>query len=47
MKLPLPGLDEQLDKVQKIARHLGIPLHFVEMEEEFRKRIITCFSAEY
>lgn len=47
MKLPLPALEEQVCSVQEIADHLDIPLHFVEMEEEFRKRIITCFCNEY
>ncbi|MCI5123667.1 MAG: tRNA 2-thiouridine(34) synthase MnmA, partial [Candidatus Electrothrix sp. AR5] len=47
MKLPLPGLDEQICKVQKAADRLGIPLHLVEMEEEFRKRIIAYFTDSY
>ena len=47
MKLPLPGLDEQIRKVQKVADRLKIPLHLVEMEEEFRKRIIAYFTDSY
>ncbi|MCW5204148.1 tRNA 2-thiouridine(34) synthase MnmA [Desulfobulbus sp. US2] len=47
MKLPLPGLDEQICKVQKAADRLNIPLHLVEMEEEFKKRIIAYFTDSY
>ena len=47
MKLPLPGLEEQIGKVRAVADRLGIPLHFVEMKEEFNKRIIRYFSEEY
>ncbi|MCI5160804.1 MAG: tRNA 2-thiouridine(34) synthase MnmA [Candidatus Electrothrix sp. AX5] len=47
MQLPLPGLDEQICKVQRVADDLGIPLHFVEMEEEFRKRVIAYFTDSY
>jgi tRNA-specific 2-thiouridylase len=47
MQLPLPGLDEQIRKVQKVADRLNIPLHVVEMEEEFKKRIIAYFTDSY
>ena len=47
MQLPLPGLDEQIHKVQKVADRLGIPLHLVDMEEEFRRRIIAYFTDSY
>ncbi|MCI5120838.1 MAG: tRNA 2-thiouridine(34) synthase MnmA [Candidatus Electrothrix sp. AUS4] len=47
MKLPLPGLDKQIEKVQLVADRLGIPLHFVEMGEMFNKRIINYFCTEY
>ncbi|RWX46249.1 tRNA (5-methylaminomethyl-2-thiouridylate)-methyltransferase [Candidatus Electrothrix aarhusensis] len=47
MQLPLPGLDEQIRKVQRVADDLGIPLHLVEMEEEFRKRVIAYFTDSY
>ncbi|CAK8711667.1 tRNA-specific 2-thiouridylase MnmA [Candidatus Electrothrix laxa] len=47
MQLPLPGLDEQIRKVQKVADRLKIPLHLVEMEGEFRKRIIAYFTDSY
>ncbi len=47
MQLPLPGLDEQIRKVQKVADRLKIPLHVVEMEEEFKKRVIASFTDSY
>ncbi|WP_339133098.1 MAG: tRNA 2-thiouridine(34) synthase MnmA [Candidatus Electrothrix sp. GW3-4] len=47
MRLPLPGLDEQTRKVEEIADRLNIPLHLVEMEEEFKKRVIAYFCDEY
>ena len=47
MKLPLPGLDEQVRNVQAVTDRLGIPLHFVEMKEAFTGRIISYFCEEY
>ncbi|MCW5212810.1 tRNA 2-thiouridine(34) synthase MnmA [Desulfobulbus sp. TB] len=47
MKLPLPGVNEQISKVQEVADRLSIPLHFVDMEEEFTTRIINYFCHEY
>ncbi|MCI5212186.1 MAG: tRNA-specific 2-thiouridylase, partial [Candidatus Electrothrix sp. ATG2] len=47
MKLPLPGSNEQINKVQEVADRLGIPLHFVDMEEDFKERIITYFCDAY
>ncbi|MCI5165077.1 MAG: tRNA 2-thiouridine(34) synthase MnmA [Candidatus Electrothrix sp. GM3_4] len=47
MKLPLPGIDEQICKVQKVADRLGIPLHLLEMEKEFRERVIAYFCDTY
>ncbi|MCI5151154.1 MAG: tRNA 2-thiouridine(34) synthase MnmA, partial [Candidatus Electrothrix sp. MAN1_4] len=47
MKLPLPGIDEQIDKVQAVADQLGIPLHFVELEEDFTQKVIAYFCEAY
>ncbi len=47
MQLPLPGVEEQSDKVQAVADQLGIPLHFVPMKEAFTAKIITYFCDEY
>jgi tRNA-specific 2-thiouridylase len=47
MKLPLPGLDEQIRKVQAVADQLGIPLHFVEVKEDFKQKVIAYFCDAY
>ncbi|MCI5141133.1 MAG: tRNA 2-thiouridine(34) synthase MnmA [Candidatus Electrothrix sp. ATG1] len=47
MQLPLPGLDEQIRKVRQVADRLALPLHFVDMKEEFTKRVITYFCDAY
>ena len=47
MKLPLPGINEQISKVQEVADRLRIPLYFVDMEKEFTARVINYFCHEY
>lgn len=47
MKLPLPGIEEQIRNVQKVANRLDIPLHIVDMAEEFSKRVIASFTDSY
>lgn len=47
MQLPLPGIEEQTNKVQTVAEQLGIPLHLVPMKEEFSTKIISYFCGEY
>ncbi|XOF32919.1 MAG: tRNA 2-thiouridine(34) synthase MnmA [Candidatus Electrothrix sp. YB6] len=47
MVLPLPGVEEQIRRVQHIADRLHIPLHLVELEKEFRQRVIAYFIAAY
>ncbi|MDU9049166.1 MAG: tRNA 2-thiouridine(34) synthase MnmA [Candidatus Electrothrix sp. Rat3] len=47
MQLPLPGIEEQIHKVQKVADRLNIPLHLVDMEKDFRERVIAYFTDSY
>ncbi|MCI5194630.1 MAG: tRNA 2-thiouridine(34) synthase MnmA [Candidatus Electrothrix sp. AW5] len=47
MKLPLPGVNEQIRKVQEVVDRLRIPLYFVDMEKEFTARVINYFCHEY
>uniref|UniRef100_UPI0040567AE6 tRNA 2-thiouridine(34) synthase MnmA n=1 Tax=Candidatus Electrothrix sp. TaxID=2170559 RepID=UPI0040567AE6 len=47
MKLPLPGIDEQIDKVQAVTDQLGIPFHLVAMEKDFIQKVIAYFCAAY
>ncbi len=47
MLLPLPGLDEQVSKVQLVADQLGIPLHLIDMQQPFKQEIISYFIRSY
>ena len=47
MLLPLPGLEEQTDKVQKVADRLNIPLHLVDLREQFNQKVISYFVDTY
>ena len=47
MLLPLPGLDEQIDKVKQVAAQLGIPLHLVDLRQPFKQQIISYFIHSY
>ena len=47
MLLPLPGLEEQVARVQEVAARLRIPLHLVDMRDAFTREIITPFVHAY
>lgn len=47
MLLPLPGLTEQTRKVQMVADQLQIPLHLVDVREQFEQTIISSFVDAY
>lgn len=47
MLLPLPGLERQIDKVKFVTDHLHIPLHFIDLQEEFSDSIIRYFIHSY
>ena len=47
MVLPLPGLDQQISRVTRIARHLQIPLHCVDLRQQFNITIIQYFVDSY
>ncbi len=45
--LLLPESEEQAAKAQAVADQLGIPLHLVDLREEFRQQVIAAFAAAY
>ncbi len=47
MLLPLPGLEEQVSRVQEVASQLDIPLHLVDVRDSFREQIISYFVSSY
>jgi len=47
MLLPLPGLEEQISRVTEVARRLQIPLHCVDLREQFSTTIINHFVDSY
>ncbi len=47
MLLPLPGLDQQISKVRKVADRLSIPLHLVDLRKQFTLAIISYFVDTY
>lgn len=48
MQLPLAGgTDEQVRRVRTLAGHLSIPLHLVDLRDEFAERVIRPFVQTY
>jgi tRNA-specific 2-thiouridylase len=47
MLLPLAGVEEQRRKVSKVAEHLDIPLHIIELGKQFTDAVITPFINAY
>ena len=47
MKLPLPGVEEHMNRVRAVANKLDIPLSIVDMEELFTKCVINVFIDTY
>lgn len=45
--LLLPDSEKQVGKVQHIADRLGIPLHLIDLREQFQQQIISSFTAAY
>ncbi|WP_420208671.1 asparagine synthase-related protein [Candidatus Electronema sp. JC] len=43
--LLLPESGEHAAKAQAVADQLGIPLHLVDLREEFRQQVIAAFAA--
>ncbi len=47
MLLPLPGIKTHIKRVQNVAEHLDIPLHLVEIEDDFRRIVMDYFITTY
>jgi tRNA-specific 2-thiouridylase len=47
MLLPLPGLEEQVEKVRLTADRLDIPLHLVDLRREFTTSVMEYFVDSY
>ncbi len=47
MLLPVAGLEGQVDRVRHLADRLGVPLHLVDLREEFSRRVIGYFVDSY
>lgn len=47
MKLPLPGVEEHLNRVRAVAGKLDVPLSIVDLKELFTERVISVFIDTY
>ncbi len=47
MALAQPDLAEQVERVEKIARFLDVPLDIVDLTKEFRSKVLDYFSESY
>lgn len=46
LKGDCPWMDDRFD-AESVARKLGIPFHFVDLSDEYRKRVVDYMFAEY
>lgn len=47
MLLPVPGLEQQKEQVRRVATALGIPLHLLDLRQEFTDSVIRYFLDAY
>jgi len=47
MALAQPDLDQQIERVQKVAKHLDIPLAVVDLTDVFQEEILDYFTRSY
>jgi tRNA-specific 2-thiouridylase len=47
MALAQPDLEQQTERVEKVAAHLGIPLTVVNLAEEFKEAVLDYFTSSY
>ncbi len=47
MLLPVPGLEQQQEKVVEVARCLHIPLHCIDVKEAFSNQVLHYFASSY
>lgn len=46
LKADCPWMDDKFD-AEAVARKLGIPFHFVDLSDEYRRRVVDYMFAEY
>jgi tRNA-specific 2-thiouridylase len=42
-----PGEEEDIEMTATVAKHLGIPLHVIDLHAEYREHVLSHFTAEY
>jgi len=47
MALAQPDLDQQIDRVKKVAGHLDVSLTVIDLADEFRRTVLDYFTASY
>jgi tRNA-specific 2-thiouridylase len=47
MALVQPDLEQQIDRVKKVAAHLGIPLAVIDLTSEFQEIVLNYFTRSY
>jgi tRNA-specific 2-thiouridylase len=47
MALAQPDINQQVERVKKVAAHLHIPLTVVDLHEEFKKTVLAYFTQSY
>jgi len=47
MALAQPDLDQQVDRVKKVAAHLDIPLTVIDLAAEFQEMVLDYFTESY
>ena len=47
MALAQPDLDQQIERVKKIAKYLDIPLTVIDLKNEFKKTVLNYFTSSY
>jgi tRNA-specific 2-thiouridylase len=47
MSLAQPDLDQQIERVKKVAAHLHIPLTIVDLQKDFKETVLDYFTRSY
>jgi len=47
MALAQPDLDQQVARVEKVAKHLDVPLTIVDLADEFKQTVLDYFTGSY
>ena len=47
MALAQPDLDQQVERVKKVAEHLDIPITIVDLTDDFKQTVLDYFTRSY